>query len=97
MFEVERYDLKIDIDRQLEVEANIFVDKSDLDEYDFTLYHGYKIDKVTDKNGKELKFKQDGDYFTVENNDEGLSEICISYAGSAPRFFSNSQGTSLPG
>lgn len=97
LFEVERYDLKIDIDRQLEVEANIFVDKSDLDEYDFTLYHGYKIDKVTDKNGKELEFKQDGDYFTVENNDEGLSEICISYAGSAPRFFSNSQGTSLPG
>lgn len=96
-FNILKYDLDINIYRQLNVIAKLSLNQNNLNSYNFTLYHGYKISRITDKDGKELPFIQSGDYFTVNTLGKPLDEISIFYSGSSVKFFSNSQGISLPG
>lgn len=96
LFSIEQYILDIDINKQLNVKATLFLAPNSLATYDFTLYHGYKVDQITDADGQELAFSQAGDYFTVESK-ESLDQITLSYNGSSVKFFSNTQGASLPG
>lgn len=95
-FSVSQYKLDISIKKQLEVQANLILDENTAKKYEFTLYHGYKIDKITNESGQPLEFSQEGDYFSI-NSSEGLRDITITYRGSSPKFFSNTQGTVLPG
>ncbi len=45
-FSVQKYTLKMDINRLLSAEVTMLLDRNDLQKYDFTLYHGYKIEEV---------------------------------------------------
>lgn len=94
-FGITAYDMNLKIDRVLTAEVNIHVDKSSLTEYKFTLYHGYKINEITDKNGTVLEFNRDGDYVTVYPK-ESTDAIIFRYKGFSPNYYSNSQGTFLP-
>ena len=94
-FNVEKYNLNIKIDRELSCSANIMPD-SNSDEYDFTLYHGYRINKVTDQNGKELKYNRIGDYIEIFTP-EKITSINIDYSGNGKGFYSNYQGLYLAG
>ncbi len=96
-FEIKKYSLSLKIERRLSCEATLFLSRDDLSFYRFTLYHGYNVKDVKLPSGKELRYEQDGDYITVYKADEPTQSITIRYSGSAPRFFSNSQGTNLPG
>lgn len=96
-FKIEKYSLSLRIDRQLSCEATLDLNRDNLSIYNFTLYHGFKVKSICSSSGKALRFNQDGDYVSVCRAEEPLKRITIKYSGCAPRFFSNSQGTSLPG
>lgn len=82
-FNVTQYDLDIDIYLNFRVKAEMSVDKSDLEQYKFTLYHGYRVSKITDQNGSKLDFVRDSDYITVQNRTFDISRIIIYYANSS--------------
>ena len=94
-FNVEKYNLNIKVDRELSCYANIMPDSSNA-EYDFTLYHGYRINKVTDQDGKDLKYNRSGDYIDIFTT-EKITSINIDYSGNGKGFYSNYQGLYLPG
>lgn len=97
-FDVTDYDLEIKVGNNLHVRAAITVDKPNLEKYDFTLYHGYKISSVRDGDGNKLHFKQDGDHFTVFNPEKkSLDRIVLKYSGFSTQYYSNLQGLFLPG
>ena len=94
-FNVEKYGIDLKINRKLNAEVTLYPDK-ELSEYSFTLYHGYTVKSVTDQNQKKLNFTRDGDYLTI-NECDGVTAITIKYSGSGKGFYSNYQGTYLPG
>lgn len=96
-FQVLSYDLDITVKNQLKAEAILKIDKDDLPVYRFTLYHNYKIKKITDQNNQTLKFKHNNDHVEVYSSDKSLSEIHFTYSGYNTRFYSNIQGIFLPG
>ena len=67
-----------------------------MDIYGFTLYHGYKVKEVKDESGRELKFKQTGDWIEVESAGE-TSSLTFSYDGYSNTYYSNGQGAALSG
>lgn len=64
----------------------------------FTLYHGYRLQAVTDGAGNRLPFEREGDYLYIPQ-DAGtpLSQLTFSYGGMSGEFYSNTQGIHLPG
>ncbi len=95
-FKVDNYDMKLNIWRQLEADITMSLSKKSLDKYDFTLFHGYKVNRVSDENGNELRFDREGDYLTVYSSGK-LSSLNIKYGGYSPVLYSSSQGCILPG
>ncbi len=94
-FEITTYDMKLDIKDELKGEVTVFIDKTNLDEYRFTLYHGYKIKSISDSSGKKLKFDRDGDYVTVYPS-SSTDTLTFKYKGHSAKYYSNSQGSYLP-
>ncbi|NLA73422.1 MAG: hypothetical protein GX848_06300 [Clostridiales bacterium] len=95
-FNIISYKLDFIIKNELTAAAEIQVSAKDLCDFQFTLYHGYVITKITNEKGEELRFTQKSDYVTVYSN-KNLEKLIMYYHGSAPRFFANRQGVSLPG
>lgn len=94
-FEVLSYKLDIHITNKLNVIAELEVNEN-LNEYRFTLYHGYKVNNIYDYNGNDMSFVQENDYLTVANT-SNTKKLYIKYCGSSSKFYSNFQGTVLPG
>ena len=94
---VKKYILNFKIYKELEAEVTVELEKNNGKNYQFTLYHGYEIESIEDINGNKLKFSRNSDYVLVESIDKSLEKIVFKYKGSAPKFYSNSQGISLPG
>lgn len=96
-FKVKKYSGEITVDRQLDGNLIIEVDKDSLKQYEFTLSHDYEVKEIS-SGGKQLLFEQKGDHITVhsDNKLEG-SKLKILYAGFSNRYFSTSQATYLPG
>lgn len=95
-FKVERYDIKLAIGRLLSADVIIKPDKQELEEYAFTLYHGYHICSVQDKKGNSLPYNRVGDYLYIDNETGNMDEVHISYSGYSKNFYSTSQGIWLP-
>lgn len=95
-FNVEKYDLKFSAFLNLKADAKIYVDKNNLDEYKFTLYHKYKVKSITNQNGEKLDFKQESDYLTVKANGE-TEYLNIKYYGGSSQYYSSYSGINLPG
>lgn len=96
-FSVSKYNINLSISSRLN--AKIIIDilvPSESNTYIFTLYHGYSVASVTDQNGNNLNFVQDNDYLTI-NTINTIDSLIISYSGSAAKYYSNYQGTCLPG
>ena len=94
-FEV-TYDMDLSIYRQLDAEVSMTLSDTGLEYYNFTLYHGYNVLKITDIEGNALKYNREGDYVTVIGNGN-LQLINIKYSGYSPILYSNYQACSLPG
>lgn len=95
-FEVTSYDMDLSIYRQLDAEVSMTLSDTGLEYYNFTLYHGYNVLKITDIEGNALKYNREGDYVTVIGNGN-LQLIRIKYSGYSPILYSNYQACSLPG
>lgn len=95
-FEVTSYDMDLSIYRQLDAEVSMTLSDTGLEYYNFTLYHGYNVLKITDIEGNALKYNREGDYVTVIGNGN-LQLINIKYSGYSPILYSNYQACSLPG
>ncbi|MBN4051090.1 ABC transporter permease, partial [bacterium AH-315-L21] len=98
-FGILAYNMKFVVDKQLYGDVRITLnEKEPLENYRFTLYRNYKIEKILSKDNEDLRFSRVGDYLEVFNStDEKLREIRIIYSGYSPVFYSNSQGVLLPG
>lgn len=97
-FAIKEYDLEFTVGRELQTTAVLKVDKNDLKEYPFTLYHGYRIQSVTNNKGQALSYVQEGDAVTVYNpGGQIINKICITYHGYSGICYSNLQGVFLPG
>lgn len=94
-FKITGYELTMHINDNLECSATMQVDKNDLDVYDFTLYHAYRIKSVTDDTGNSMDYIRDGDYVTVKSPGR-VSGITIRYEGASQIFYSTSQAVMLP-
>lgn len=95
-FEVTSYDMDLSIYRQLDAEVSMTLSDTGLEYYNFTLYHGYNVLKITDIEGNALKYNREGDYVTVIGNGN-LQLINIKYSGYSHILYSNYQACSLPG
>lgn len=95
-FEVTSYDMDLSIYRQLDAEVSMTLSDTGLEYYNFTLYHGYNVLKITDIEGNALKYNREGDYVTVIGNGN-LQLVNIKYSGYSPILYSNYQACSLPG
>lgn len=95
-FGVKQYDIKFSAYLNLKADVKAYVDKHNLDEYKFTLYHKYKVKNVTNQKGERLDFNQESDYLTVKASGE-TEYLNISYYGGSTPYYSSYSGINLPG
>lgn len=97
-FNVTSYFINCNIKDYFIASAHMEIDNKDLQEYKFTLYRGFEIIDISNGKGKAMPYERNGDYITVHRYEDYDSDyICIFYKGSSPTFYSNTQGTYLPG
>ncbi|HBZ52379.1 MAG TPA: hypothetical protein DEO82_01265 [Eubacterium sp.] len=94
-FVIESYDLDMKFDHMQHVKCDMKLAKEDTDrgEYTFTLYHTYKISKITYE-GKSVSYNRDGDYVTVKGLGEGV--IHMEYYGVPESYVADSKAITLP-
>lgn len=80
-FAVKKYDMDIVAGSRTKFTVTMSISKQDCSQYIFTLYHGYRVKKVTDSNGKTLDFVQDGDYLTIKNDSGKTDALYMEYEG----------------
>lgn len=95
-FSVEEYDLNITAKGALKVAAMLKLNRDDLREYRFTLYHGYEVLSVTDGRGQALQFTRDGDFLDI-SAPNGTKALTVIYGGRGWKYLANTQAITLPG
>lgn len=93
---VQDYNMDIQLGQQMKIDAVMKPSEKNLDTYDMTLYHLYKIDYITDQDGKELSYEREGDYLTIFNDSGSLEKIVMTYQGGCANFYSNKEELYLP-
>lgn len=97
-FSVTACSINLSMFKELSATAALTLDGKNLKEYDFTLYHGYRVTGVRDGDGKALSFRRWHDYLTVENpGQEPIKEIIVEYRGNHTTYYASAQGCYLPG
>lgn len=94
-FSVKSYDIRLSVAKELKAEVCMKLDRQQ-NEYQFTLYRGYKLESVKDEDGKPLEYQRDKDYVTVYTK-RPASQITMKYSGYSGTFISNSNAILLPG
>lgn len=95
-FRIKKYQLDFSMGLNLTGRAKVYVDRSELKSYRFTLYHGYKVKQVTDQTGAALDFRREYDYVTVTRGGAAVEYLCLEYTGSSPQYYSSYAGVCLP-
>lgn len=96
-FTVGRYRMDLRARRELEAVVTLSVASDTTSgEYRFTLYHGYRLARVTNARGRSLDFSQEGDYVTVRAGTKE-EQLTFQYRGSGGVYPANSQCVFLPG
>ena len=97
-YSVEKYDMKIDLNNQLEVYGHLKLTSPEArDEFVLTLYHGYKIKKLASKD-MEVSYIRDTDKLILKFPEKITDcDIEIEYAGYSGKYYSNAQAVMLPG
>ena len=101
-FHVKKYEAALDIHRQLKGDVKVYVDHPDLESYEFSLWHEYKISKIMNDKGKELGYTQDGDWVKVLSGGAPTSFLEFHYQGYSAAsygwcYYSTAQSIRLPG
>ncbi len=93
-FKIKSYYAKFSMHNELEAKVVVEIDKVRSENLDFTLYHGYRLNRVEDEKGNKVLFSQNGDYINFKCS---TKKIVFYYKGCCKRFYSTSQGAFLPG
>lgn len=97
-FKVKSYDFDLTVCRELKAEVTVEPDRTDLNEYYFTLYHGYRLKTVRTSLGTELSFERKGDHICIPApKGEQVKALTFTYEGGGKRHYSTEQGIYLPG
>lgn len=97
-FEAVSYKMEMTINTRLKNSVEIEVTPCNLECYAFTLYHGFKVKRVSDQNGKKLRFSQTEDALYIYNDDsEDIRLLNIYYKGGSSTYYSNALAIYLPG
>lgn len=97
-FKALKYNITYDISDILNGKVEVIPDKNNLEEYKFTLYHGYKIKNITNENGEKLNYSiRGGDYVSISNKGKKVNKIIFEYSGYCRFFYSTTQAVNLPG
>ncbi len=96
-YNILKYEMRLDMGRQMKASITLYPDRMNLEKYDMTLYHLYKVTKVTDAAGQALEYEREDDYLTIFSKGDSLEKICIEYMGGCANFYSNNKEIYLPG
>lgn len=94
-FNINNYDMDLAVSNELHAIVKVTVDNPDLDRYEFTLYRGYKLDRVRTEN-EAIPFKREGDYISTGSL-KGADYLIFEYHGKSPKYYANRQAITLPG
>lgn len=94
-FNINNYNMDLTVSNELHAIVIVTVNNPDLDRYEFTLYRGYKLDRVRTENGAIL-FKREGDYISIGSL-KGADQLIFEYHGKSPKYYANRQAITLPG
>ena len=95
-FAISEYNMNIVVSDCLDAVVSICVSECNLTQYQFTLYHGYKVETVVDEKGHKLIYERYGNFLDV-TCEESTEYIYITYSGNAIKYYANRQGICLPG
>lgn len=95
-FTIEAYQLDITVGRSTKFKAVLQLSGAGVREYMFSLYHGYQVHGITDKEGGALAFEQNDDYLTIFSNGKALEEITVTYEGTGRTYMASDVYTCLP-
>ncbi len=95
-FAVTAYKMDLTVGNELHAMVELTVDNPNLEQYDFTLYHGYKVKSVTNADGQPVPFVRKEDYMTVSPT-AGTKRLLFQYSGKSPKYYANRQAITLPG
>lgn len=96
---IEKYDMKINLNNQLEVSGHLKLTSPEArDEFVLTLYHGYRIKKITSEDDVHLSYERDKDRILLKFSQKITDcDIEIEYTGYSGKYYSNAQAVMLPG
>lgn len=95
-FQVSAYDMDMCMTDTMHLSVTITPNRTDLSEYQFTLYHLYQVEAVRDDSGNALPYDRECDYLLIRNPSGKLSSITVIYSGNSQYFYATSQGMILP-
>lgn len=95
-FSVEKYCINLKIRKNTQADVVIDLEENTLNEYPFTLHHGYSIERIEDENHNTLEFDRNGDHVIVYAP-QGTQQLHFIYAGNTGKYYANYQGIALPG
>lgn len=95
-FKIKSYDMHLHIKNYLSGLVHVYIEPSDIKDFKFTLYHDYTVTDISDSQGRTLEFDREGDYITIHTKYK-TDMLTFTYSGGCSNFWSNTQGTNLPG
>lgn len=93
-FAVTRYTMEFTVTNQLAAVVTMELSNAAKKQYPFTLYHEYQIEKITDQNGRNLKYQRKNDYLIIQGGNT-TETVTIQYHGTGTPFYSEYAGTYL--
>ena len=98
-FSIRRYDMELSFFRGLHAKVKVTLEeRTEEENYNFTLYHQYKVKRILLDDGTPVQFTQEGDCVSIPTKEIGSSPtLTFEYAGYSPWYYSNLQGIRLPG
>jgi hypothetical protein len=94
-FSIDEYDMSLTISNELHAEVTVSLNTDQLDQCDFTLYHGYILTSVSTESGP-IPFIREGDAIIIRDI-KGNKKLTFQYHGKSPKYYANKQGITLPG
>lgn len=95
-FQITDYDMVIKAGKTSDFITTITLADNNLTEYTFSLYHGYKVEAVTDENNNKLDYVQTGDELAVKYPQGNLKKLMLKYSGATNKYMAGSVYTCLP-
>lgn len=98
-YKISFYDMNVEAGRMLSVNGTFTItSKAPRKEFVFTLYDGYRVKTVKDKNNKNINYERKGDNLVIRfASPIKQADAVIEYEGYSSNYYSNSEGMMLPG